>query len=124
MGTSLSTVTGDVDELLLRGGTYMFYAHDIADTEVNANQWETSKLTGFIDYVAAKRDAGLLDVMTITEWYALALSEYKYGCYAPCDSTLPTDGQIFKSHTAPIAAKKLTVFPGVASAGQIREAAE
>lgn len=47
-----------------------------------------------------------------------------YGPWSPCDASLPTDGTIFKSHTAPIAAKKLTVFPGVASAAQIAEASD
>jgi len=35
---------------------------------------------------------------------------------------IEVDGQVFKGHTAPIAARKITVFPGVASAGQIQEA--
>lgn len=35
---------------------------------------------------------------------------------------LPLSGQLFKSHALPIAAKKLTVFPGVASQAQINEA--
>lgn len=47
-----------------------------------------------------------------------------FGSWSTCDASLPTDGQIFKSHTAPIAARKITVFPGVASAAQIAEAAE
>ena len=47
-----------------------------------------------------------------------------YGPWSTCDTSLPTDGQVFKSHTAPIAAKKLTVFSGVASAAQIAEASD
>lgn len=47
-----------------------------------------------------------------------------YSAWCKCDGATPVDGQIFKSHAAPIAARKITVFPGVASAGQIREAGE
>ena len=47
-----------------------------------------------------------------------------FGPWAQFDGTMPTDGQICKSHAAPIAAKKITVFDGVASQSQINEAAE
>ena len=47
-----------------------------------------------------------------------------FGPWSTCDASLPTDGQVFKSHAAPIAAKKITAFPGVASQSQINEAAE
>ncbi len=43
--------------------------------------------------------------------------------WSTLSAPLPTSGQVFKSHALPIAAKKLTVFPGVASASQINEAA-
>lgn len=51
-------------------------------------------------------------------------SKTAWGRKSACDSSLPTDGQVFKDHALPIAAKKLTVFPGVASASQIAEAGE
>ena len=71
-GIELSSILYDIDQLILRGGTYMFFAHDIAETEINANQWATSKMLSLLDYVSTQRDLGLLDIVTISEWYDIA----------------------------------------------------
>ena len=79
-------------------------------------------LSGYVDYALADFYGGkMFFVPNIGPDQGTG---YGYGPWSTCDSSLHTDGQLFKSHTVPIAAKKVTVFPGVASAGQIREAAE
>jgi hypothetical protein len=67
-GISLATITSDVDTLIAKGGTYMLYAHDVANGGAG-NQWPIADMLGLIDYVKIQSDAGLLDVMTLTEWY-------------------------------------------------------
>lgn len=88
-GIALSTITGDIDTAIAKGGTYMFYAHDIAESETLANQWATSKMYGLLDYLADKRDQGLLDILTITEWYDIAITEHQFSCWRPFSGIMP-----------------------------------
>lgn len=89
-GTTLATITGEIDTLVSNGGTYMFYAHDIASTESTANQWQTTKMQQFLDYVADKRDQGLLDILTISEWYEIAEYEYQFSCWRGFSGSMPS----------------------------------
>jgi peptidoglycan/xylan/chitin deacetylase (PgdA/CDA1 family) len=71
-GSSLTqaTVQGYIDRATLNGGTFILYAHKIvAGAAANTNEWEDSKFNGVIDYLKARQDEGLLDVVTISEWY-------------------------------------------------------
>lgn len=60
-----------VDDAIRYGGTYNLYFHDlIAGTPTLSTQWQISNFEALIDYIATKRDAGLLDVLPITQWYS------------------------------------------------------
>jgi peptidoglycan/xylan/chitin deacetylase (PgdA/CDA1 family) len=58
-----------VDQALLRGETAEFYIHKVNSTGGSINMKDTD-FYAFIDYIAAKRDAGLLDVLTKPQWWA------------------------------------------------------
>lgn len=73
-------------------------------------------------------DGGLFDVngvpaeRTQAQILAIGGNKISVGGQSTCAAPLPVSGQVFKSHALPISAKKLTVFPGVASNAQINEA--
>lgn len=76
--TLLATVTAEIDVLLSKGGTIMLYIHNVLDTPVTATTVSTANVHAIIDYIATKRDSGLLDILTITEWYRYAKAKWGY----------------------------------------------
>lgn len=66
--TSLVQAKAAVDTAIASGGTVIFYGHKIAGA-ADALTWVTSDYTSLLDYIAANRDSGALDVMTIKDWY-------------------------------------------------------
>lgn len=62
---TLEELQAEVDLCILRGETMEFYTHGIS--AAGGVQTDSAKFTALIDYIAAKRDAGLLDVLTKTE---------------------------------------------------------
>lgn len=62
---SLDRLKALVDQTILRGETCEFYTHGIS--AAGGVQTDQAKFTGLIDYLAEKRDAGQLDVLTKTE---------------------------------------------------------
>ena len=58
-GQTLAALKGMVDLAVLRGATYMFYSH-VPDMTI---------LAGLLDYVKNVADYGLLDVLTVSQWW-------------------------------------------------------
>jgi hypothetical protein len=66
-GAALTTATNRLDEIMLRGCTQYYHWHDISATP-SAIGWPVDKFTDFwTNYVKPKVDAGLLDILTISE---------------------------------------------------------
>lgn len=62
--TSAATLTGDIDHAIQGSAYIQFLVHAVQLD--NPGNLTTAQLTTFLDYVAAKRDAGLLTVLTPT----------------------------------------------------------
>ena len=68
--TSLATAKACIDELVAKGGSYIFNFHDIQDVaDAGTTDWSTANFEAFIDYIKAKQDEGILEVVTMSEWY-------------------------------------------------------
>jgi len=68
-GATLAQIIAKVDTAILRGLTIVFYLHRIT-IEGGSINISTSDFTGLIDYLSTKKDAGILDVMTLEQLYA------------------------------------------------------
>lgn len=68
--TSLETAQGYIDEVIVKGGIYIFNFHDIQETpDPESTDWGTADFQAWIDYLALKQQQNYLDVVTISEWY-------------------------------------------------------
>lgn len=66
----LATVKGWVDQAVAAGGAVLLNFHRIVATpDASGMEWSTANFRGLIDYIATLRDAGTLDVVTVSEWY-------------------------------------------------------
>lgn len=66
---SIGDLTAKIDEAISRGVTAIYNFHRILDPATESTEVLPATFQGFIDYVASKRDLGLIDVVTISEWY-------------------------------------------------------
>jgi peptidoglycan/xylan/chitin deacetylase (PgdA/CDA1 family) len=66
---SISDLTGYIDKLLIRGGVLIYNFHDIKNPASATTDVLPATFQGVIDYLAFKKNQGLLDVVTISEWY-------------------------------------------------------
>lgn len=68
---SVSDILASVDQVVNAGGCLQITFHNlVTTTPATAIQWRVSDFDTIIDHVAQLRDAGKLDVMTLTQWYA------------------------------------------------------
>jgi len=67
--TSLATAKGYIDEVSAKSGVYLLNLHDIVDSSATATDWLTADFEALIDYIKAKQDEGILEVVTMSEWY-------------------------------------------------------
>lgn len=67
-GSTLASLKADVDTAIKLGGSVIFYTHDLDPTSPGANGVTTAIHHGLVDYVAAKRDAGVLTIPTLQEY--------------------------------------------------------
>lgn len=67
-GTKLPEAKGWVDDCIKNNALLVIFTHDVKE---KSSYWGTSikKLTQLLDYIVQKRDAGLLQVMTMAEAY-------------------------------------------------------
>jgi len=69
--TGLATLQGAVDLAVNSGSTVCLYGHRIVTPVVDTgNELSVADFRALIDYIVTKRDAGLLDVVTRTQWVA------------------------------------------------------
>jgi len=67
---TLSSLQPYVDQCLLRGNTGIFYFHEVKNPTVSGLDMLTTEFEALLDYLVTKRDAGELDVLTISQWWA------------------------------------------------------
>jgi Predicted xylanase/chitin deacetylase len=67
--TTVASVLPLVDEAITRGNTLFLHFHDIKDTPSSIG-WQTSKFTQLWDYIASKANQNLVDVLTVSQWWA------------------------------------------------------
>lgn len=68
-GRTLANITAAVDQAVLRGQTIEFYTHGVLPVESGIDASEAN-FFGLIDYIVGLRDAGVLDIMTKSEWWS------------------------------------------------------
>lgn len=67
---NIDTVRGFIDTAIAGGSSIILNYHQIVDEDASAGtQVLTSEFQLQMDYIAQKRDEGLIDVVTISEWY-------------------------------------------------------
>ena len=64
---NLAAVKAQIDDAILNGSWINIYGHVLAATAANGVTWAKSDYIELIDYLAAKRDAGLLDIRPFGE---------------------------------------------------------
>lgn len=65
---TLAQAQAAVDAAIESNGTVFFYGHKYGGT-ADALTWVTADFTALLDYVVAKRDAGLVSVTTVDKWW-------------------------------------------------------
>lgn len=69
--TTLSSVTGWIDKAIERGTDMSLFTHYITDTTPPDSYGTTTTIfKSVVDYLVSKRDAGLLELVTASEYYA------------------------------------------------------
>lgn len=66
---SITTAKAYVDNAIATGSTCILFAHLIVTTPGVSTEWPIADFHTLVDYVAHYRDANILDVMTISQWY-------------------------------------------------------
>lgn len=67
--TTLATAKGYIDNAIAAGGMYTIAFHQLVATADALNKWVISDFQALIDYILLKKRQGLLDVVTVSEWY-------------------------------------------------------
>lgn len=65
---SAVNVTDKIDAAVSAGRMFALYVHGLNAVE-DATFWDPAKFKTVIDHIATLRDAGTIDVLTISEWY-------------------------------------------------------
>jgi peptidoglycan/xylan/chitin deacetylase (PgdA/CDA1 family) len=63
------TVLARVDEAISKNGTIILIGHDVTDGTPGASQTAQAEFQAMVDGIKARRDAGQIDVVTISEWF-------------------------------------------------------
>ena len=67
--STLAEAKTALDQALLTHSLCVFYGHIIKTGAATGQEWETSDWTSLCEYIALKVSQGLIDVVTISEWY-------------------------------------------------------
>jgi peptidoglycan/xylan/chitin deacetylase (PgdA/CDA1 family) len=63
-----ANITDKIDEAIKNGQMFGTYIHQLGTPETSYI-WDPAKLKTVIDHIVTKRNQGLLDVVTVSEWY-------------------------------------------------------
>lgn len=67
--TTLEATKMFVDRVIDGGGSFWFNFHKLVENPTANTEWKITDFRALVDYIAKKRDQGLLDVVTVSEWY-------------------------------------------------------
>lgn len=105
--------------------SHSIFADPLVGADGRTNYLSLAANTGVV--IAGINDGGELDLWgnPATSYPNIGADQgaaANYGPWSTCDGILPLSAQPCKSHALPIGVGKITIFDGVASAGQIEEA--
>jgi len=66
--TRSASVLADVDAAIAVGASLHIYGHGVADAPASTEEMPTAEFAALVDGLRSRRDAGLLDVETISTW--------------------------------------------------------
>ena len=66
---TLADAKTEVDDLIRLRRTGAIYGHGFVTASPNAQTWLQSDMTSLLNYIALKRDLGLVDVVSVKDWY-------------------------------------------------------
>lgn len=64
-----ATVITNIDNAVAGGRHFMTYFHSVADPSVLAQDWLAGSMKAVIDYIYELKQKGIVDVLTISQWY-------------------------------------------------------
>lgn len=67
--TTLASAKSDVDNAIAAGATLFIESHNFVDTPTTTTEWAITDMQALVDYIQQRKSAGILDVMTTSEWY-------------------------------------------------------
>lgn len=67
---SLATVKGYVDTAVSNGSTVFINFHKLVASPTVSTEWAISDFQALVDYVARLHNGGILDVVTVDDWYS------------------------------------------------------
>ena len=67
--TLLSDITGYIDQAILRQSSVSIFTHNIVASNPDVYSTLITTFQSYIDYAVAKRDAGLIEIVTYSEFY-------------------------------------------------------
>jgi hypothetical protein len=68
-GVTGASILAQVDAAIASNATFIFFSHGLDDTAPISTQMLTSEFQALIDGLAARRAAGQIDIVTISNWY-------------------------------------------------------
>jgi peptidoglycan/xylan/chitin deacetylase (PgdA/CDA1 family) len=68
-GRTAVTMLARVDEAIAKYGTLILIGHDVVEGVPGGSQTALAEFQAMVDGIKARRDAGLIDVVTISEWF-------------------------------------------------------
>lgn len=66
---SLAARKQNIDDALAEGNTVIFYGHKLVVTAGDSTEWDIADFQALVDYALSKQNQGLLDIVTISDWY-------------------------------------------------------
>lgn len=105
-GVTVNQLIAQYEKAKLRGGTIIYYIHDIATT-ASAIGMTTAGFQQFVDYVAADVDSGITDCLTIGQLWArdgkssVPFTTAQNGVRTLGIMTATKDGSVGQTYTAP-----------------------
>jgi len=67
--TTLAVAKSYIDDATAYGGTMRIFFHKLVASPSAETEWAISDFQALMDYILARKNEGILDVVTISEWY-------------------------------------------------------
>lgn len=67
--TTVEEIKKIIDEAIKKGSSISIFAHHVVESNPDIYSTTISNFKEIVDYAALKRDQGLIDIVTMTEFY-------------------------------------------------------